>query len=91
MELVSPSPTFGAMRMRVTGLSAGAPMPDAVLLFDVRGARVRRVPIASQGHSQGLAAWDGKDETGRIAPAGLYFARLPGTLDVAGLRFVRLR
>ena len=44
-------------------------------LYDLRGRRVRRLHDGP-GVLRGRAAWDGLDERGNRAPAGLYFARL---------------
>ena len=37
------------------------------------------------------AAWDGRDESGRRAPAGLYWVRLEAGPEAAVRRVVRLR
>jgi hypothetical protein len=53
---------------------AAAGASRAIDLYDVGGRRVRRIPLPAG--DEGVAAWDGKDDGGRRAPAGLYFARL---------------
>jgi hypothetical protein len=57
--------------------TAPEPAPGGVRrieLYDVSGRRLRRITLGEGG--EGLARWDGRDEHGRSAPAGLYFARL---------------
>ena len=44
-------------------------------LYDLRGRRVRRL-VDGPGTLRGRATWDGLDDRGNRAPAGLYFARL---------------
>src|SRR5262249_5396400 len=83
LELIGPSPATGIVRLRVSV----TPMPRAISIYDVCGRLWARVPV----NGEGVAVWDGKNEAGRVAPAGLYFARLPGSFDGATLRFVRLR
>ncbi|MFI5370494.1 MAG: S8 family serine peptidase [Candidatus Eisenbacteria bacterium] len=44
---------------------------DTIELFDTTGRRVRVLRLSSAGE----AAWDGRDDTGRALPSGLYLAR----------------
>lgn len=48
----------------------------ALLIFDVRGALVRTLPLGATGPGNGTVAWDGCDDAGRAAPSGAYFCRL---------------
>ncbi|HUK64459.1 MAG TPA: hypothetical protein VLV15_14030, partial [Dongiaceae bacterium] len=48
----------------------GAP-GDEIALFDTGGRRVRSLRCAVDG----AAVWDGRDDTGRALPSGLYLAR----------------
>ena len=59
-------------------------------VFDVRGARVRRVMDELRPAGAGSAAWDGADERGVAAPAGLYFVRMQAEGKVDRERMVRL-
>ena len=45
-------------------------------VFDVLGRRVRRIFEGPRNAGEFAAQWDGRDETGRAAPAGVYFYRL---------------
>jgi hypothetical protein len=71
-------------------------------LYDVSGRRVRTLFAGppgsgsgtneSRGTARGDAVWDGKDQSGRLVPAGLYWARLesqPGGEKI--VRILRLR
>ena len=70
---VGPNPTRGTCRL---GFALDSPGPVRLDLHDARGRRVRtlvRGPLDAGAHT---VAWDGRDEAGRRAPRGLYFARL---------------
>ncbi|HEY2956257.1 MAG TPA: S8 family serine peptidase [Candidatus Eisenbacteria bacterium] len=54
-----------------------APEADAarrIEIFDVGGRRLRRLGLGAG--EEGTLRWDGRDESGRRLPAGIYFARL---------------
>jgi hypothetical protein len=53
-----------------------APGLLTVDLFDVRGARVRRLFEGSTATPSGAIDFDGRDERGRPLPPGVYFLRL---------------
>jgi flagellar hook assembly protein FlgD len=64
------------------GFSLPAPGDAVLAVFDAGG---RRVSTLVHGHLEGgpqVATWDGKDETGREVPSGLYLLRL----DALGAR-----
>ncbi|HET7226093.1 MAG TPA: S8 family serine peptidase, partial [Candidatus Eisenbacteria bacterium] len=74
--VAAPNPFTGGTRLAVP---AGAPVD----VLDVAGRR-RRTLVA---RADGSAAWDGRDQAGRMVPAGIYFVRVPGAPP---LRLVRL-
>jgi hypothetical protein len=45
-------------------------------LYDVRGTRVRRLADEARPAGASTATWDGRDDHGQPAPAGLYFVRM---------------
>ncbi len=47
-----------------------------LLVFDVRGALVRALPLGKTGPGAGAVTWDGCDDAGRGVPSGAYFCRL---------------
>jgi len=67
--------TFGAKSLR---------------LYDVRGRLVRTIVIDAALAGPNGVAWDGKDDRGGLAPAGMYIARLTAAGQAATRRFVRL-
>ncbi|MCB1150037.1 hypothetical protein KDK88_00705, partial [bacterium] len=44
--------------------------------FDARGRRVRVLVHGSLAVGAHTAAWDGRDDAGRLQPAGVYLARV---------------
>ncbi len=59
--------------------------PERIEVHDVLG---RRVAELTGGTMDGFA-WDGRDESGRSVPAGLYFGRVPGVSSTARILVVR--
>jgi hypothetical protein len=49
---------------------------EGIRLYDVTGRLVRTLRLGPGG--RGSVQWNGRDESGRLVPAGLYFARLTG-------------
>ena len=69
-----PSPARGAVSLSWSLARSATVSLD---IFDLRGERVRRVVRrAIQGAGEHTETWDGRDERGEAAPAGLYLARL---------------
>jgi len=69
----APNPHAGAVTVSLGGLAAGA--GSATLdVFDTSGRRVRRL---TGDPARGIR-WDGRDDQGRAAPAGVYLYRLSG-------------
>ncbi len=88
-----PNPSPGAVRFELRLARA------ATVRFEIVDARGRRLwSSAGQERPVGthVLAWDGRDETGALVPAGVYFARAAvvdaaGAEGRAGVRFVRVR
>jgi hypothetical protein len=70
----------------------GLPRSTRVVLdlYDVRGARVRRLVDEIRPAGPSSASWDGRDDLGRAAPAGIYFAQLRADGTTGRARLVRL-
>jgi spore coat protein A len=47
-----------------------------ILLFDVQGRRIRRLVRGSEAAGHKRSSWDGRDDAGRVVPAGIYLVRL---------------
>jgi len=81
LRVAGANPFRGTTRLAIDLPRAG----DAKLrVVDAAGRRVRRLATGARGAGRHDIAWDGNDESGRRAPAGLYFA----ILDAAGERRV---
>ena len=86
--VVRPNPARGNCRLAFT---LPEPAHVAVAVHDAAGRRVRALAEGALPAGDHALAWDGRDDRGAAAPAGVYFATL--AVDGAGLartRFVRL-
>ena len=59
-------------------------------LFDVRGRRVSVLFDEDHAAGRAIAHWDGRDDRGRIAPRGIYFAKLTTPFGERSLRLLQL-
>jgi hypothetical protein len=88
IEGIAPNPAAGAARV-----AFALPLPGTVSLavVDVAGRIVRKARFAAAGPASWT--WDGRDEAGQAAPAGVYLvrARLDGRPEIATARLVRVR
>jgi len=83
-----PNPSSAAMRITFTlPISAHA----RLVLMDVAGRRVRTLVDGALTAGPHESAWDGRDERGTVAPAGLYWARLESAGASAVRRIVRVK
>jgi hypothetical protein len=73
LDAARPNPSAGSTLLTYT-LATSAPTELAI--YDVGGRRVRTLVNADQGAGVHERLWDGRDEAGRAAPAGVYFYRL---------------
>jgi chitodextrinase len=56
------------------GASGASSRPQSVRIYDLSGRLRRTLPLPPV--VEGVATWDGRDESGQVSPAGLYFAQL---------------
>jgi len=72
---VWPNPTQGATSLRFT---APRSANVGLAIYDLAGRRVRGLvsPAAATTAGAHTVAWDGRDDAGRTASPGVYFARL---------------
>jgi alpha-amylase len=82
----SPNPARGDVAFRFDLARDAARAELAV--FDVRGRRVRTLLAGALPAGRHAAQWDGRDDAGRAAPAGLYFARVSAGAASATRRVV---
>jgi len=87
LAAAGPNPFRSQLDLRV---AAPGPQPVAVEVFDVSGRRIRVLAAAAPAPAVSLR-WDGRDDAGRAAPAGVYLVRACGSDAGAWLRVTRLR
>ena len=86
---IAPNPARGTLAARVSFTLPRA--ARATLdLYDVRGARVRRLLDAALPAGTATPAWDGRDDHGRAVAPGLYFVELAAEGRTDQARIVRL-
>ncbi|MBD3347927.1 MAG: T9SS type A sorting domain-containing protein [Candidatus Eisenbacteria bacterium] len=81
-----PRPSAGSVTV---SFELPAAAPSSVDIYDVRGRRVRRLWSGTGGRH--TCEWDGRDETGRRAAAGVYFLRLTSSSGTDSEKIVLLR
>jgi hypothetical protein len=69
----APNPSRGSVRFRFALADAGA---ARLTIYSASGVRVRMLVSESRPAGAAETVWDGRDASGRQAPAGLYLARL---------------
>ena len=60
-------------------------VPGRIEVYDLAGRWI----VGLAGDAWSGVAWDGRDESGRAVPAGLYFGRVPGVSSTARILVVR--
>ncbi|HEY6867475.1 MAG TPA: hypothetical protein VI792_09465, partial [Candidatus Eisenbacteria bacterium] len=70
------------------GIGGPSPGLQRIELFDLQGRVLTRITLG--GESDGIAQWNGRDQDGRLLPAGIYFARLTSGSVHAQARVVLL-
>lgn len=68
----SPNPSHGTSRVAFSLPRAGRVMVEIV---DLQGRRVRTLVDGERAAGSHAATWDGRDDAGRTAGAGVYFVR----------------
>jgi len=88
LEPARPNPSPAGARVRLA-----LPEPGVVELavYDMAGRRVRVLAAENLPAGAHDFAWDGRDESGREAPGGVYFYRLRANERVLGQRLLLIR
>ena len=60
-------------------------------LFDVRGARIRRLTEGVMDHGDTRLQWDGRDEHGRPVATGVYLVRVTTPEESGSLKLIFIR
>jgi choice-of-anchor B domain-containing protein len=87
-EAIWPNPARAEIRFV---LAWSKPEAVEVDVIDVSGRRVRSLHRSPAAVGRLALRWDGLDERGRPAPAGLFYVRARGESGVTASRFVRVR
>jgi hypothetical protein len=66
-------------------------MDAEIAVYDLAGRRVRQLRSGAAASGESRVAWDGRGESGRRAPAGVYWVRLRGESVEDARRVVLLR
>ncbi len=86
--IVTPNPTMDQIRI---GFALGRAAPVTVRIFDASGAQVRTIAAGLRQAGDRWLAWDGRDDTGRVAQSGIYFIKITGPDEDAIGRVVLIR
>lgn len=73
IELVHPNPIRTAGVINFTLPSPGTAVVD---ILDVSGRRIRRMLHSPRDAGSHVVAWDGRDSSGQLTPAGIYLVRV---------------
>lgn len=84
----SPNPAPGATRVTFALPAAGRVRLD---VLDASGRRVRTLAEGEHPAGRHVFNWDGRDATGHVLPAGLYFVRLDTASRVQSRKLVLAR
>ena len=88
LEPARPNPATGTVTLRFD-------LPNAagvdLAIFDVAGQRIRTLAAGRWPAGRHSASWDGRDDGGRVAGPGVYFAKLEAGGNRASRRVLRLR
>jgi hypothetical protein len=84
---VGPNPSAGLVTLRFSMPVSGTTRLD---IFDIGGRRVARVLDQTLPAGSHVMQWNGRDEAGETAPAGVYLARLVTPGMTASARIVRV-
>ncbi len=90
LDAPHPNPSRGALAFGVVRGTRDAGRAMALVVSDVRGRSVRRIPLPRSEPGREVLSWDGRDERGRVVGSGVYFARLEGGARTVHRRIVRL-
>jgi serine protease len=74
-EIVSIAPEPARDHVRIS-YTLSRPGGVRLRILDVTGRVIRRLDVAASASGEHQVAWDGRDDHGRLLPAGVYYARL---------------
>lgn len=90
---VVPNPSFERAEIRYTPrrLALSTLGSSWIEIFDARGRRVRRAPLALSGPGTLAYDWDGRDGTQQRVPAGIYMLRVHVPGETVSAKILRVR
>jgi hypothetical protein len=88
LRSIGPNPTTGDAKLE---LAVPGPGAVTVTVFDVSGARVRKLVAREFEPGWHTVTWDGTGEDGRLLGAGVYFVRAEHGDRKVNLRVARVR
>jgi hypothetical protein len=71
----TPNPFCDRVALRIAGPNGS---PTRVTIFDAAGRQVRSLWQGSLSEQAATIWWDGRDQSGRVVPVGLYMVRVSG-------------
>lgn len=83
--LASPNP-FAT----TTTITIEATVPVTADIFDLRGARIRRLPVNASDRSALTIAWDGRNDANENLASGIYFLRVEAADVLVWRRLVKV-
>ncbi len=88
---INPNPLHRTAQISDRVSPKAASSPASLVLTDPAGRTVRTLASGPAAPGLRTVTWDGKDQSGRLAPAGIYLARLKSTDGASTSKLVLLR
>jgi len=86
---IYPNPASGPIRI-VLRVPSGSSKTIHLEIFDLLGRRVRRLEVSNRGPGSRVIFWDGRDEKGKVVPAGIYFCRVQVGKHILSQKIIKL-
>jgi hypothetical protein len=85
---VAPNPFRGGTRL---SFALPEPGPARLCVIDLQGRVVRRLSLEAMAMGGSEFRWDGRDESGRVLPAGVYLGRVATNGASGAVRMILLK
>jgi len=88
---VTPNPFANKITLNIAG-NPTSPGKAIIKIYDITGRSIVSIPIDIKGNKAPTTViWDGKDKTGKQAPAGIYFIQVDDQLPFDAIKAIKLR